>query len=99
MLLLEGAGITLNNPKGPGIALNSSLDYVHFKGEDLIDASLHDEPIKGFNVMTLLSIFTSSVTVITETSETSLQINAHKLLIYVIKLTKIQIGLKVSNEL
>ena len=85
LLLLEGAGLTLNNPNGPSITLNSSLDCAHFKGEDLIDASLHDGPIKDFNVMTLRSICTSSVTAITETSELSLQINADKLLVYNIK--------------
>ena len=69
LLLLEGAGITLNNPNGSSIELNSPLDCAHFKGEDLIDASLHDGPIKDFNVMTLRSICTSRVTAITEKSE------------------------------
>ena len=99
LLLLEGAGITLNNPNGPCIILNSSLDCVHFKGEDLIDASLHDGPIKDFNVMTLRSICTSSGTAITEKSEPSLQINADKLLVYSIKPIKIKIGFEGSIDL
>jgi environmental stress-induced protein Ves len=99
LLLLEGAGITLNNPNGSCITLNSSLDCAHFKGEDLIDASLHDGPIKDFNVMTLRSICTSSVTAITETSEPSLQINSDKLLVYSIKPIKIKIGFEGSIDL
>ena len=99
LLLLEGAGLTLNNPNGPSITLNSSLDCAHFKGEDLIDASLHDGPIKDFNVMTLRSICTSSVTAITEKSEPLIKINAEKLLVYSIKPIKIQIGLEPSINL
>ena len=99
LLLLEGAGITLHNPNGNSIELNSSLDCAHFKGEDLINSSLHDGPIKDFNVMTLRSICTSSVTAITETSEPSLQINADKLIVYSIKPIKIKIGLEGSIDL
>ena len=99
LLLLEGAGITLNNPNGSSIELNSPLDCAHFKGEDLIDASLHDGPIKDFNVMTLRSICTSRVTAITEKSEPLIQINAEKLLVYSIKPIKIQIGLEPSIHL
>ena len=99
LLLLEGAGITLNNPNGSSIELNSPLDCAHFKGEDLIDASLHDGPIKDFNVMTLRSICTSSVTAITEKNEPLIQINAEKLLVYSLKPIKIQIGLEPSINL
>ena len=96
LLLLEGAGLTLNNPNGLSIPLNSSLDCAHFKGEDLIDASLHDGPIKDFNVMTLRSVCTSSVTAITEKTEPLLQINADKLIVYSIKPIKIKIDLEGS---
>ena len=99
LLLLEGAGITLNNPNGTCITLNSSLDCAHFKGEDLIDASLHDGPIKDFNVMTLRSICSASVTAINEKSEPLIQINAEKLLVYSLKPIKIQIGLEPSINL
>ncbi len=99
LLLLEGAGITLNNPNGSSMELNSQLDCAHFKGEDLINASLHDGPIKDFNVMTLRSICTSNVTAINEKSEPLLQINAEKLLVYSIKPIKIQIGLEPSINL
>lgn len=99
LLLLEGAGITLHNPNGNSIELNSSLDCAHFKGEDLINSSLHDGPIKDFNVMTLRSICTSSVTAIDETSESLLNINADKLLVYSIKPVNIQIGLEASISL
>ena len=96
LLLLEGSGITLNKPNGIFKVLNSSLDYANFKGEDLIDATLHNGPIKDFNIMTLRSICTSSVTAIDETSESLLNINADKLLVYSIKPVNIQIGLEVS---
>ena len=99
LLLLEGAGITLNNPNGGSIELNSPLDCAHFKGEDLINASLHDGPIKDFNVMTLRSICSSSVTAINEKSEPLIQINAEKLLVYSLKPIKIQIGLEPSINL
>jgi len=99
LLLLEGTGITLNKPNGIFKVLNSSLDYANFKGEDLIDATLHDGPIKDFNIMTLRSICTSSVTAIDETSESLLNINADKLLVYSIKPVNIKIGLESSISL
>ena len=99
LLLLEGSGITLNKPNGVFKVLNSSLDYANFKGEDLIDATLHNGPIKDFNIMTLRSICTSSVTAIDETSESLLNINADKLLVYSIKPVNIQIGLEASISL
>ena len=99
LLLLEGSGITLNKPNGIFKVLNSSLDYANFKGEDLIDATLHDGPIKDFNIMTLRSICTSSVTAIDETSESLLNINADKLLVYSIKPVNIKIGLESSISL
>ena len=99
LILLEGSGITLNKPNGIFKVLNSSLDYANFKGEDLIDAALHDGPIKDFNVMTLRSICKSSVTAIDETSESLLNINADKLLVYSIKPVNIQIGLEASISL
>ena len=99
LLLLEGSGITLNKPNGIFKVLNSSLDYANFKGEDLIDATLHNGPIKDFNIMTLRSICTSSVTAINETSESLLNINADKLLVYSIKPVNIQIGLEASISL
>jgi len=99
LLLLEGTGITLNNPNGSSIELNSPLDCAYFKGEDLINASLHDGPIKDFNVMTFRSICSSSVTAINEKSEPLIQINAEKLLVYSLKPIKIQIGLEPSINL
>ena len=99
LILLEGPGVTLNKPNGIFKVLNSSLDYANFKGEDLIDAALHDGPIKDFNVMTLRSICKSSVTAIDETSESLLNINADKLLVYSIKPVNIQIGLEASISL
>ena len=99
LLLLEGSGINLNKPNGIFKVLNSSLDYANFKGEDLIDATLHDGPIKDFNIMTLRSICTSSVTAIDETSESLLNINADKLLVYSIKPVNIKIGLESSISL
>lgn len=99
LLLLEGSGITLNKPNGVFKVLNSSLDYANFKGEDLIDATLHDGPIKDFNIMTLRSICTPSVTAIDETSESLLNINADKLLVYSIKPVNIKIGLESSISL
>jgi|TARA_B110000240_G_scaffold90169_1_gene102378 environmental stress-induced protein Ves len=52
LVLIDGAGITLTDNKGQKWSLTSQLDAAHFKGEDLIDARLHDGPIRDFNLMT-----------------------------------------------
>ena len=52
LILIDGPGITLTDNKGQKWSLTSQLDAAHFKGEDLIDARLHDGPIRDFNLMT-----------------------------------------------
>ena len=52
LVLIDGAGITLTDNKGQKWSLTSQLDAAHFKGEDLINARLHDGPIRDFNLMT-----------------------------------------------
>ena len=52
LILINGAGVTLTDNKKQTWVLKSQLDTAHFKGEDLIDARLHDGPIRDFNLMT-----------------------------------------------
>ena len=52
LILINGAGLTLTDNKTQTWALKSQLDTAHFKGEDLINARLHDGPIQDFNLMT-----------------------------------------------
>ena len=52
LILINGAGLTLTDNKTQTWALKSQLDTAHFKGEDLINARLHDGPIRDFNLMT-----------------------------------------------
>ena len=52
LILINGAGVTLTDNKTQTWALKSQLDAAHFKGEDLINARLHDGPIQDFNLMT-----------------------------------------------
>lgn len=52
LLLLEGNGMTLNHASGQHDVLQSPLQSSNFKGDELTMATLHDGPIKDFNVMT-----------------------------------------------
>ena len=52
LILINGAGVTLTDNKKQKWTLARQLDAVHFKGEDLINARLHDGPIRDFNLMT-----------------------------------------------
>ena len=52
LLLMHGKGLTLTDQAGQQWCLSETLDAAHFKGEDLIDARLHDGPILDFNLMT-----------------------------------------------
>ena len=49
---MHGKGMTLTDQVGQQWRLSETLDAAHFKGEDLIDACLHDGPILDFNLMT-----------------------------------------------
>ncbi len=52
LILINGAGVTLTDNKKQKWPLARQLDAAHFKGEDLINARLHDGPIQDFNLMT-----------------------------------------------
>ena len=51
LLLLSGAGITLQFAKDRRVDLNERLDRAEFKGDEPTAATLHDGPITDFNVM------------------------------------------------
>lgn len=52
LILLSGDGMTLSDDQGQSWQLQQTLDVAHFKGEDHIDARLHDGAIRDFNLMT-----------------------------------------------
>ena len=52
LILINGAGLTLTDEKCQKWTLTRQLDEAHFKGEDHIDARLHDGPIRDFNLIT-----------------------------------------------
>jgi len=52
LILVSGTGMTLTDDEGLRWQLEQQLDAAHFKGEDLIEAQLHNGPIRDFNIMT-----------------------------------------------
>ena len=52
LILVSGNGITLSDDQGQSWPLEKQLDVAHFKGEDLVNAELHNGPIRDFNLMT-----------------------------------------------
>ena len=52
LILVNGTGMTLTNNEGTQWSLTQQGDAACFKGEDLIQAGLHDGPIRDFNLMT-----------------------------------------------
>ncbi|GJL80602.1 MAG: hypothetical protein DHS20C01_02360 [marine bacterium B5-7] len=61
LLLLVGKGITLEFEHSKRCDLGRSLQSVQFKGDERTIATLHDGPIRDFNVMTLRSHCTAEV--------------------------------------
>ncbi len=62
LLLLEGNGITLDHANGQRDVLNKHLQAARFRGDARTAATLHDGPIRDFNVMARRDYCTASVT-------------------------------------
>ena len=61
LLLLEGKGITLLHANGQCDELTEHLQTARFKGDEETMASLHDGPIKDFNIMARRGYCSASV--------------------------------------
>jgi environmental stress-induced protein Ves len=83
LLLLEGAGITLDCD-GEKHQLNQPLQAARFRGEDPTFATLHDGPIKDFNIMTHRQNCTASVTAQAEEAASQTDVDAQILLVYAV---------------
>lgn len=83
LLLLEGNGLTLDC-EGSVARLEHPLQAARFRGEAATFATLHDGPIKDFNVMTLRRLCSAEVTSQAEPAATRIDIDADRLLVYAI---------------
>lgn len=64
LVLLQGAGMTLQQADGVQHVLNQPCQAVHFQGETPITASLHHGPTCDFNLMTRRGQACGDITVI-----------------------------------
>lgn len=85
LLLLEGKGITLDCGKGLQYKLTEKLQAAQFKGEDPTYASLHEAPIKDFNIMTHRNFCRAEVVSRNHAEGMHLNIDTDILLIYVVE--------------
>jgi len=83
LLLLEGNGLDLDcgNERH---RLEQPLQAARFRGEDSTVATLHDGPIKDFNIMTHREICTASIDSQAGEAAASIGVNADALLIYAV---------------
>ena len=91
LLLLEGKGLTLDCSGSDGSAkhlakhhLEKPLQAARFKGEDPTFASLHDGPIKDFNIMTQRQACEARVVSAVHPAESTISVDADLLLIYAV---------------
>ena len=85
LLLLEGAGITLDCGEGQNHELTKRLQAARFEGEDPTYARLHHGPIKDFNVMTHRDYCMAEVLTCDQPQSLQLKIDASVLLIYIVQ--------------
>jgi environmental stress-induced protein Ves len=83
LLLLEGKGITLDC-NDQTHRLEQPLQTASFRGEDPTFATLHDGPIKDFNIMTHRQSCTASVTAQAVEAAAQTEVDAGVLLIYAV---------------
>jgi len=98
LLLLEGAGVTLSHGDGRSDYLDSPLQAAMFAGEEHTVATLHQGPIRDFNVMTRRGYCESAVFSSAGPGSLSIEDGADVLLIYAVK-EKPQIRLSTGNAL
>jgi environmental stress-induced protein Ves len=83
LLLLGGGGITLDC-NDQTHRLEHPLQAARFRGEDPTFATLHDGPIKDFNIMAHRQSCTASVTAQTGEAASRTEVDAHVLLVYAV---------------
>jgi len=82
LLLLEGKGMTLDYGNGGSDNLSENLQTAHFKGDEKTIATLHDGPIKDFNIMSQRDYCSTTTTVLKDVHNQEINIDSDILLIY-----------------
>lgn len=85
LLLLEGNGITLDCNQSHQHRLTQRLQAAEFSGDDNTIASLHDGPIKDFNIMTHRDHCSAVVTTCNQPEDMPIIVDARVILIYVVE--------------
>jgi len=83
LLLLEGNGLTLDCG-GARHRLEQPLQAARFRGEDATVATLHDGPVKDFNVMTSRQHCNARVSAHAKPTATHIEVSTKLLLIYAV---------------
>jgi len=97
LLLLEGNGLTLDCA-GSVQRLEEPLQAARFRGEDPTFATLHDGPVKDFNIMTLRRHCSAHVDSQSHAQAARIEVDADLLLIYAVD-TDLQLDSADSGEL
>lgn len=85
LLLLEGNGITLDCNQSHQHRLTQQLQAAEFSGDDHTTASLHDGPIKDFNIMTHRDHCSAAVITCNQPENIPINVDAKVLLIYAVE--------------
>jgi len=83
LLLLEGEGLTLDS-NGASHRLEKPLQAARFSGDDLTIATLHDAPVKDFNIMVQRRHCSARVSSAQNHGESTLDVDSDILLVYVV---------------
>jgi environmental stress-induced protein Ves len=83
LLLLEGKGLTLACD-GSEHRLGKPLQAARFRGEDPTFATLHDGPVKDFNIMTQRQRCSAQVSSAIHPEQSTIDVQADILLIYAV---------------
>ena len=97
LLLLEGAGLTLDCADSVH-RLEQPLQAARFRGEDATFATLHDGPVRDFNIMTLRRYCSAQVHSQAHARAASLDVDADLLLVYAVD-AELQLDSADSGEL
>jgi len=97
LLLLEGNGMTLDCADSVH-RLEHPLQAAGFRGEDATFATLHDGPVKDFNVMTLRRYCSARVHSQAHARTANLDVDAKLLLVYAVE-ADLQVDCADSGEL
>ena len=83
LLLLEGKGLTLDS-NGANHRLEKPLQSARFSGDDQTFATLHDGPVKDFNIMVQRQHCSARVTSALHPDESTLDVDGDILLVYAV---------------